>query len=325
MGYTSEKLSKFFVEPSSSTHEHSSSSCREIAKTEAIASENPMARSMMGSLKGILPLAKSSFDVLGIGWSLPGHGEPYADCGSWRKRGCLEVENHVDNGLFENMVGKVYVEMYRRSCVRAQCPICYEDWAGKEAKKIEHRLGAVGRSMGMAIHLILSPSKHDLYGVEYPSLKKKAYLIARKSGFLGGSCMFHPWREDDRGLWYFSPHFHMIGYGWIHGTAEGYQEHGWIVKNARIRESISATAMYQLSHCGIHEKYTSVTWFGRLSYNKLRVPIMEREKHVCPICGSRLREVLYYGDSKLPEEEKGFWLDPKGWIYNPNVKWFPTF
>lgn len=266
---------------------------------------------------GILPLAKSSFDVLGLDWRLPGHGEAYSDCGSWRKRGCLNVEEHVNDGLLEPMAGLVYVELYRRSCARAECPICYEDWAGKEAKKIEHRLGAVGRSMGMAIHLSVSPSRKDAYGMEYPKLRKKAYLIAQKHGFLGGSVMFHPWREDDRGVWYFSPHFHMIGYGWIHGSAEGYEEHGWIVKNHGVRESISATAMYQLSHCGVHEKYASVTWFGRLSYNKLRVAPMPEEKHVCPSCGSELRELLYVGHDALPEVEGGFWASPNDWLYKP--------
>lgn len=266
-------------------------------------------------IKGILPLAKGSFDVLGLDWSLPSHGEAYSDCGAWRKRGCLNVDGHVNNGLFEEIAGKVYVELYHRSCVRAECPICYEDWAGKEAKKIEHRLKSVGRSMGLAIHLSVSPSNHDVYGNEYPILRKKAYLIARKSGFLGGSCMYHPFREDERGLWYFSPHFHMIGYGWIHGTKEVYEQHGWIVKNLGVRESISATAMYQLSHTGIKAGHTSVTWFGRLSYNKLRVKPMEKEKHLCPACGSELRALLYLGSELLPESDVGFWANPNDWIY----------
>ena len=314
MEYISEFLPKFFsVNHPSHEHEHSS-----ILQGEGNGKPDKNSN-LLGcpSQNGILPLAKSSFDVLGIEWSLPGHGDPYSDCGSWRKRGCLNVDEHLNDGLFEDIAGKVYVEMYRRSCVRAECPVCYEKWAGKEASKIEYRLSCVGRSMGMAIHLIVSPSNQDVYGLSYDVLRRKAYLIVRKNGFLGGSSIFHPFRENDAGLWYFSPHFHMIGYGWIHGTKEGYQEHGWIVKNAGIRESISATAMYQLSHCGVHEKYTSVTWFGRLSYNKLKVAPMPREKHECPACGSQLRELLYYGVSNLPRAEVGFWADPEGWIYKP--------
>jgi hypothetical protein len=267
---------------------------------------------------GILPLAKNTFEVLGIEWSLPGHGEAYSDCGSWRFRGCLHVENHVQEGLLEDHVGKAYIEMYKRSCARAVCPVCYEKWAGKEAHKIEKRLAAVGRSMGRVIHLTVSPSQKDVFDLTYEHLRSKAYSIVRKNGFLGGSCIFHPFREDDQGFWYFSPHFHMIGYGWIHGTKEGFEAHGWIVKNIGVRETVSGTALYQLSHCGIHERFHSVTWFGRLAQNKLRLPFeREIEKHHCPMCGEDLEELLYVGkEEDLPDrqEHTGFWLEASQFI-----------
>jgi len=105
-------------------------------------------------LKGILPIAKSIAGDWGF-WRLPGHGEQYADCGSWRYRGCLNVEEHVNDGLFESIAGKAYIEFYRRACLRAECPVCYEKWAGKEAGKIEYRLASVGRRMGLVIHVVL--------------------------------------------------------------------------------------------------------------------------------------------------------------------------
>jgi hypothetical protein len=172
--------------------------------------------------------------------------------------------------------------------------------------------------MGAVIHLAVSPSEKDFANLSYEELRVKAYAVARKSGFLGGSCMFHPYRENDNGTWRFSPHFHMIGYGWIHGTKEGYESHGWIVKNLGVRDSVFATAMYQLSHCGVHEKYNSVTWFGRLSYNKLRnVAPMKAEKHVCPVCGAELVQLLYCGRPEdLPEVDEGvgFWFDSSMFI-----------
>jgi len=47
-----------------------------------------------------------------------------------------------------------------------------------------------------------------------------------------------------------SPHFHILGYGWVHHVKENYESNGWIVKNLGIRNSVRATAHYQLSHCG---------------------------------------------------------------------------
>lgn len=278
--------------------------------------------------QGILPLAKSTtsiFENLATplltfeGWRLPGHGEAYADCGAWRKKGCLNVVEHCQAGLLEDMVGKVFVKIYHRSCLRAECPICYEKWAGKEAGKIEWRLSQW--SCGLPIHLIVSPAMED-WRLAYEKLKRKAYRISKDSGFLGGCCIFHPWRENELTKeWYFSPHFHMIGYGWIEGTKEGYERHGWVVKNAGLRETVSGTALYQLSHAGIHPDRHTVTWFGRLAYNKLWVPPREPEREACPICGEKLRPVLYFGGLELPEEEGVFWLDPEGWQYARRRRW----
>ena len=279
-------------------------------------------------LRGIQPIAKSKSTIFrpgfepgrimvswGYGWGLPGHGEAYSDCGSWRSKGCLNVEEHNQEGLFEEMSGKVYVKMFKRSCVRAECPMCYESWAGKEASKIEWRLEAWTK--GKVVHVVVSPSKKDIEMLSYEELRRKTYVILRKSGIYGGSVIFHPFRENDDSTWYFSPHFHALGYGWVHGTKEGYERHGWIVRNVGIRKTVSGTALYQLSHAGVHEKYHTITWFGKLAYNNLKVPPRPVEKEVCPICGQELRDLWYFGGLDLPEEEGFYWLDPEGWRYKP--------
>lgn len=254
-------------------------------------------------------------------WELPGHGHAYSDCGAWRSKGCLNVEGHVQEGLEEKMAGKVFVRRYQRTCMRAECPTCYESWAGKEAAKIQHRLRMAPKK-GRPIHLIVSPPMEACVRSTYEQLRRRAYVVAKNSGFRGGSCIFHPCREDKQTKrWYFSPHFHMIGYGWIVRTKEGYEEHGWIVKNARIRKTVSGTALYQLSHAGIHKdgRYgrKTITWFGELSYNKLRVRPQDPEKESCPICGQKLRPLWYFGVENLPEERVDLWMDPEGWRYKP--------
>jgi hypothetical protein len=109
----------------------------------------------------------------------------------------------------------------------------------------------------------------------------------------------------------------MIGFGWIEHTKEGYERHGWVVKNAGLRKTVGGTALYQLSHAGIHESYKTVTWFGSLAYNKLKVPPMVPEKECCPICGRELRPLWYFGGEDLPEAKADLWLDPEGWVYAP--------
>ena len=100
-----------------------------------------------------------------------------------------------------------------------------------------------------------------------------------------------------------------------------------MVKNVGVRESLHATLYYQLSHAGVHMpgdqarffervgKKATITWFGSLSYNKLKVK-EEEEEEVCPICGEPLVALKWIHVDRpppLPEEEGEYFVDPDGW------------
>jgi hypothetical protein len=268
---------------------------------------------------GILPKAKSIFDVLGLDFQLPGHGKQYDDCGDWRYRGCLHLEDHIQEELGESIAGQVYVEWYHRSCYRPECPVCYEKWAALEASKIEHRLKYFWEN-GKVIHVTLSPPEKDVLNLPYPLLKSKMHRIAKNRGIVGGSIIWHPWRQRDDGSWYFSPHFHILGFGWVRNVREGFNRDGWVVKNildGKNERSVFRTAMYQLSHCGVSKNHRTVTWFGVCSSaSKKKVPPMEKQKHICPSCGAELVQLRYLGDpDELPDkiEEGHAWMDPGSW------------
>jgi hypothetical protein len=240
-----------------------------------------------------------------------------------------------------DVVGKIFVDMRHRTCLRAECPTCYEKWAGKGAHKIEYRLSQ-WRGSGRVIHLMISvPSR--LYHLSMVELRILAYRVAREIGFFGGSCIVHPFRQrckicgspkdtmTDRCLncgcgeflWVFSPHFHLLGYGWILGekVKELYESEGWISKNLGIRDSVGATALYQLSHAGIHKNHHTITWFGALAYNKLKVAPEIVESKVCPLCGGDLIRLLWVGDGEcpVPGEEGEYFVEPEGWV--PGYSW----
>lgn len=289
--------------------------------------------------QGIQPIAPSSFGVFEwFGWSLPGHGKPNDDCGKTMIFGCLNVEAHTQSRIDgENVLNKVFLDLRRHSCGRLECPICYEKACSKEAHRITWRLeNSWLMRHGKIIHVAVSVPK-SLYHLSGEELRSKVYAKAKKVGFFGGSDIFHPAREvcvlcgsnKDNELdrcencgcsefrWYYSPHFHLLGFGWIDGNkvAELYKKEGWIIKNLGIRVSVESTAFYQLSHCGIHKKHHSVTWFGNCSYNKLRIPKEEIEKKVCPLCGSELIKLHWIGngDMPIPNEEGEYFVDPGGW------------
>ena len=286
--------------------------------------------------KGIQHITKSSFDVLPVfGWSLVGRGESYDDCGKTLVFGCLNVEEHTQAHLDKEVVGKVFLDLRKRACLRSVCPICYEKWAGKEAHKIEYRLSQ-WRSSGKAIHLMISVPR-GLWHVPLEDLRPRIYKVARRVGFFGGSCIVHPFRQKCRVChspkdtfterclscgcsqfsWVFNPHFHLIGFGWIRGdrVKEQYEKSGWITKNLGVRDSVFSTAHYQLSHCGTKEGKHSVTWFGRLSYNKLKVVPEIVEKRTCPLCGADLVRLLWVGGGSCPYEAEGEYYDsPENWV-----------
>jgi hypothetical protein len=108
----------------------------------------------------------------------------------------------------------------------------------------------------------------------------------------------------------------MIGYGFISGekVAKEYARSGWISKNTGVRDSVNATAFYQLSHCSTKKDRHAVTWFGAMAYNKLRVPPEPEKKKVCPLCGSELEPLRWVGDGELPFKEEGEYFDaPENW------------
>lgn len=284
---------------------------------------------------GILPIAKSILEVFGLDWQLPGHGSKYDDCGDWRYRGCTHVEDHFGEDLEGHThEGKIFVEWYHRSCYRAVCPVCYEKWAALEAKKIAHKLEHLWK-FGKVIHVAISPSEKDVLNLPFEKLRSKMYQIAQSRGIKGGSAIWHPWRENDDGTWRFSPHFHVLGFGWVKNVVDGYKKDGWLVKNiqdGKDERSVFRTAMYQLSHCGIdtHGKKRPVSWFGVCSSagkNRIKIPAMEREKHLCPSCEAELVQLRYTGDpGLLPviKKEGSGWLDPGGWNEKTEVKWHGT-
>lgn len=317
------------------------------------------------TLEGILPEAKSKIftdidkgisekyhvQLEGIhshGFTLPGQGSPYPDCGTWRYHGCLKTEEHHGSLEDSDRKGKVYVKPYVRTCNRKTCSVCYESWCGKLASNITFRLlvYCVGaetatelymlpvstkasqemRSMyiervfdsasNKPIHVVFSvPPAYSEHSLEY--LRNRVYALAKRAGVYGGVSIFHPFRLNKvNKKWFWSPHFHIIGFGWVRGTKGIYEKTGWVIKNMGVRKSVFKTIMYMLSHCGVHEKYKVDSWFGQLSYNKFSIVKPPNNKPVCPLCGSELIILRFVGTdvSRLPVESGEYFLPLEDWV-----------
>jgi len=245
------------------------------------------------------------------GWILPGQGVAYSTCGTYHVKGCL-VHNP---GYFKKI---------KDNCARAECPEDYRTWMIKATKAIVKRVEkGEPRQYRKPIHVTISPPRKDWIKFEdkenYLKQRRKTIRLAKKAGIMGGCLIFHPYRENKpKKRWYWSPHFHILGYGWIIGSGRIFKSSGWIVKNLRVRKNVGATAYYQLSHAGVKGGHHVVSWFGSLSWRALRVPREKAEPETCPMCGSRLRRVIYYGTGDNPMSDPNIvelYMEPYEWTY----------
>jgi hypothetical protein len=271
--------------------------------------------------------AISKFATFGA-FQLVGNGvKTNESCGKFSSyKGCIRADLHKGVNLLDgtNYTGKAYVEIHSHSCHRPSCPVCYLSWASREAHKIEARLAEANARFGKPEHVVVSPSIGD-YGLGYEDLRSKVVKILEGRGVIGGCLIFHGFRYNNVRLWYWSPHFHVLGVikggygcrdcnhergdcrscsGFNGREVRGFEKDGYIVKVMGKRKTIFGTAWYQLNHSTIRTNVRrphACTWFGVCSYRKLKVKV-EKKKSLCPICGEELVKLHYLGVKRIVKE-----------------------
>ena len=256
-------------------------------------------------------------------FQLVGHGQQTnGKCGTFSAfYGCVRSELHHIRTLHGvNYTGKAYVRKVFHSCDKPSCPICYKyGWAVREAMKIEARLKEGHKHFGAVEHIVASVPIRD-YGLDFNELRLKAVKALSARGIVGGVLIFHGFRYNLRHYWYWSPHFHVLGFilggymcrgckkgcvgcsGFEGRTRRMFETDGYIVKVLGERKTIGGTAWYQLNHASIKvgvRRFHVVTWFGNCSYRKLKVTA-EMRKQACPICNHELVKLWYFGAKKIP-------------------------
>jgi len=242
-------------------------------------------------------------------FKMVGTGEPKEYCGDFITEGCANFLNHPNS--------MVYAQNRRLSCKRAECSACWDSWLIRESSRVTERIEKFrmlsqrnGFRFCKPIHVIVSPSKW-LWNVTWTELKKSFRVMVKRAGIVGGVSMFHAFRlKSDGKTWFYSPHFHMIGYGWVINTNKISKE-GWVIKNKGIRKSstkVYSTVAYLLSHTAIAKGIHSVTWFGDLSYRskyalELKREIEESDTDKCPYCSQYLVLFEIRGLDRPPDQE----------------------
>lgn len=243
-------------------------------------------------------------------FTIPGVKEKHDWCGIWNTKGCLHVEDHIQSEHY----GKIFVRQYKRGCFRASCEECYRRWQGRQSNRATRRIERFARKSGKKpIHIILSIPQYD-YGLSLKGMRRKARLVLKEIDCIGGAIIFHPFRIKNQKL-YWSPHFHIIGFGLSKSKiSHAYGKYHWVIIDKGFRKSIFGTFHYNLDHCGVKKGVQCMVWFGDLSYSKLP-PEKELDHNLCPACGRKLVEIYHDGvDFVVPpgENYEGF-VDSEDW------------
>lgn len=284
--------------------------------------EQPSFKDIMSGNVKSPPALKGGNGTFGV-FQMVGHGKQTSEkCGTFRKFvGCSRVELHNKvvfdkDGRLVDCRGKGYFKPVFHSCDKPSCPVCYErGWAVREARNIEFRLEQASKHFGLVEHIIVGvPSKYwNLDEKKRLKIVKKALKVR---GVIGGCFIPHGFRYNRMKQWYWSPHYHILGFilggyckcrgcakcfkgcgGFVDRNYRQNEIDGIYVKVKGKRKSVGGTAWYQLHHASFRtDKKRShvVTWFGVCSYRKLKVSKELRKewdrlrKSKCPICGSDL-------------------------------------
>jgi len=275
-------------------------------------------------------------------WPLVGRGVKHASCGTYWTKICMEkhdpkeLSESVDHQkLLDGHCIKdgAYIQRVKMSCHRPVCPECWPDWRRRQVARVEARFKVSEKDYNRQerrtvkrCHGAISVPEKNWYLSE-PEMKKQALKYLKQLGIGGGTIIFHPKRErkKKRGVWYYSPHFHVYFHAeraWIDGqkVRKLHAKTGWVFRNFGERP-LQKSISYQLSHAGVPPKHGHVvTWFGSMNYRLLHVEKYHGEAMKCPWGHPMTHYGVYLGKAllQLPDRE-GYsaYLSREGWMELP--------
>jgi len=242
-----------------------------------------------------------------IVWNLPSSKEKKDTCGKFKTLGCFNLFYHPNN--------LALIQHTKLSCFRSACEYCWlEKWLARESRRATLRienyqkvLKQIGKTrFTKPIHVIVSPKWDDKF-MRFDLQKKKCRELLDEAGVHSGLIIYHPFKLDKKKMkWVSMPHFHVIGFGWVHDTNKIHKENGWVIKNKGVRESLHSTIYYQLSHAGVAEHIHSVSYFGELGYRSKYAELIKVENEepndYCEFCGKTLVTAEFVATDRGPPD-----------------------
>jgi len=264
-------------------------------------------------------------------WKLPKWGTANVGCGEVSGiKACPEGDNKPKL-------------LYKR-CFRPECPVCYGSWANREASHGVERLEKgervyyrVGKKTYRVRHIVFSPPQDEALKAMismdgFKDLRSECVRVVKKAGIHGGCVIFHSHREkliQGVSVWFYSPHFHILGYGYLMNAKDFFDLTGWVYKNKGVRKTVSGTVFYLLTHAGLgyvddKRVFHSVTWFGSFGYSRLVIKSETRRVvyEECEVCGSNLHRYDVDYCKKSDYSDRKNWQDVGFYTHVERVRSF---
>ena len=246
-------------------------------------------------------------DIESKGWTLPGQEEAHEWCGEWSAKGCPNAKIHQILGHGHTK----YVQQWKKSCFRASCEKCMTRWATRQAIVTAERMQIFEKHKGGELkHLKISlPLEYDFSDIK--KTRKEIIKILKEKGALGGSVIFCPFELDNQNkTWVEMPYFFVSYYG---KTIEGDFINGWSISNKISSKSPEVIFYAVLRMSGMTKGKDSLTWFGLLSYSKLKLVKPARKAPTCPLCNAKLQELIQVKANFEPDSWKWGCYDSDYW------------
>jgi len=238
-------------------------------------------------------------------WALISTGKAFGDCGEWRDDVDISENMLWEKRYKHKCKGRECPDCWVDYIKRQLVTIIDRFDAFERTLKIINR-DRVDRGLGT---LYYGPMQHVTFSADpevgvdlmqtvegMKSLRRRLRHRMKAHGLKGAVWIFHPFRFHSQkkhdaaigskrtcggckagvsiGWWYESPHWHCIGYGFIHGTGARYRKDGWIIKNHGKVFSLPGLIWYLLSHTGYwvdnSKKMNSLGWFGDISQHNFK-------------------------------------------------------
>lgn len=221
----------------------------------------------------------------------------------------------------------------KHSCGRSGCVTCWTTWATRAAHRAADRLRGFSEASNnqyVPWHITLSPPATDNLPESEQSIEL-LYQLARKHvdllGVTSSEVIIHGYRinpdkkrevndgasvqgvnryrwaldqDNPRDYLIWSPHFHLIGWGYLMDATSFFENTGWVYRKhlSRPVEHQERTLYYLLSHAWhFGPGRNCIRYWGGLAPTKMTV---QEDRHyepdLCKVCGASMRRIPVTAD-----------------------------